>query len=746
MDTKFGKLISRDREGTLTEVYPEILIDDEVNFADRRSRHPVTNIGVANAIDNAINTAKDKIKEAFTSSNGGLRWDESVQRGYVDFSQMPNEEIQNITNSLINPNGAIIVNEASGKIDVDFSKLQPSDIVPLCDSGGGIVADTTNGKLRISFQNMNADGFSKLGVLPVANGGTGQTTVANIQAGKDGAGNTITATYVTLATAQNITGVKTFSAKPVLNQVGLAMTVKDTNAATTRTAQVLHANSDNAGYGINLGVGGSGNTVLGAGESCTAQLNELAGNASENLYLVADGNIYFKPNGNTWSNAKTVTLNSAGEMSGLSKVTATEFVGKLTGDVTGTFNGPCKGNADSATKLQTARTINGTSFDGSGNITTSSWGTARNIYISDSDGTNTGAAVSVNGAGNATLKLPGTIKASITGNVTGNCSGTSANVTGTVAIANGGTGATTRLGALKNLTNENVGTSAQHFLVITDSWGKGGYASVANAKSVLGISNVVNIDQSKAIKGITRSGTTFTYTCLDGTTGTFTQQDNNTVYTHPTTSGNKHIPSGGSSGQFLGWSADGTAKWVNNPSTNTPSYGVFNNTTNGLVPAPNGRNYWDWYLAGDGQWRAVISAATTSPESDRRLKQNFKDVSDDIIDIWGNVHWIQFLFKKEVSEKNEDAKIHTGLVVQDLHELYEKHGIDIKKYGITVHEFRETIPAQYDENGNLISQQQEAVDKWHLNYNEALAFEALYLRKKIKLLEERLTKLESKNN
>lgn len=33
-------------------------------------------------------------------------------------------------------------------------------------------------------------------------------------------------------------------------------------------------------------------------------------------------------------------------------------------------------------------------------------------------------------------------------------------------------------------------------------------------------------------------------------------------YTHPITSGNKHIPSGGSSGQVLGWSADGTAKWV----------------------------------------------------------------------------------------------------------------------------------------------------------------------------------------
>lgn len=32
-------------------------------------------------------------------------------------------------------------------------------------------------------------------------------------------------------------------------------------------------------------------------------------------------------------------------------------------------------------------------------------------------------------------------------------------------------------------------------------------------------------------------------------------------YVHPTSSGNKHIPSGGSAGQILRWSADGTAIW-----------------------------------------------------------------------------------------------------------------------------------------------------------------------------------------
>lgn len=49
-------------------------------------------------------------------------------------------------------------------------------------------------------------------------------------------------------------------------------------------------------------------------------------------------------------------------------------------------------------------------------------------------------------------------------------------------------------------------------------------------KSQVGLGNVANYDQSKAIKSITRLGTTFTATALDGTTFTFTQQDNNTTY------------------------------------------------------------------------------------------------------------------------------------------------------------------------------------------------------------------------
>lgn len=57
-------------------------------------------------------------------------------------------------------------------------------------------------------------------------------------------------------------------------------------------------------------------------------------------------------------------------------------------------------------------------------------------------------------------------------------------------------------------------------------------------KAQVGLGNVANYNQSKAIESITRSGTTFTATALDGTTTTFTQQDNDTTYSIATHTAN----------------------------------------------------------------------------------------------------------------------------------------------------------------------------------------------------------------
>lgn len=81
----------------------------------------------------------------------------------------------------------------------------------------------------------------------------------------------------------------------------------------------------------------------------------------------------------------------------------------------GTWNINVMGNAGTASALQTARTINGTSFNGSANITTAKWGSGRTITVSDHDGSHTGTGVTVDGSANVTLKLPSTITANLNG-------------------------------------------------------------------------------------------------------------------------------------------------------------------------------------------------------------------------------------------------------------------------------------------------------------------------------------------
>ena len=115
-------------------------------------------------------------------------------------------------------------------------------------------------------------------------------------------------------------------------------------------------------------------------------------------------------------------------------LTGTQFTGNVTGNVTGNTSGSSgstTGNAATATALATARTIGGTSFDGTANIavalsaTTTALASARTI-----------GGVSFDGTGN--IDLPGV---NSSGNQ--NTSGTAAGLSATLAVASGGTGATT---------------------------------------------------------------------------------------------------------------------------------------------------------------------------------------------------------------------------------------------------------------------------------------------------------------
>lgn len=103
------------------------------------------------------------------------------------------------------------------------------------------------------------------------------------------------------------------------------------------------------------------------------------GSTSNTFRLYQASNIAYITRGGV--NERGIAINATGDV-GIG-TTAPAYKLDVSGDVraTGTFRGSLTGNASTATTLATARTINGTSFNGSANITTANWGTARTLTI-----------------------------------------------------------------------------------------------------------------------------------------------------------------------------------------------------------------------------------------------------------------------------------------------------------------------------------------------------------------------------
>lgn len=122
------------------------------------------------------------------------------------------------------------------------------------------------------------------------------------------------------------------------------------------------------------------------------------------------------------------------------------------------------------------------------------WTTARDITISDSDGTNTGTAVAVDGSDAKTLKLPSTIKA----NITGNCSGSSGSCTGNAATATNAKSANNTIAYCSTAAGTAAKTASLSNFVLES--GQRILLYIANANSVASATLNVNSTGAKAIK------------------------------------------------------------------------------------------------------------------------------------------------------------------------------------------------------------------------------------------------------
>lgn len=165
-------------------------------------------------------------------------------------------------------------------------------------------------------------------------------------------------------------------------------------------------------------------------------------------------------------------------------------------------------------------------------------------------------------------------------------------------------------------------------------------------------------------------------------------------------------------------------------------------------------------------WNNIYTQNAVTVVSDRNYKDKVLPISEDVLDVWGTIGFSQWKLKTAIAEKGiDEARIHFGIVAQDIKEAFEEAGLDATMYGILIYESwdaQEEIveswdakyqiipatPAYYDQEGNLIQAAipessvlieeagskviqvaRDAGEIWMVRMEECLSVEAAYQRR-----------------
>lgn len=156
------------------------------------------------------------------------------------------------------------------------------------------------------------------------------------------------------------------------------------------------------------------------------------------------------------------------------------------------------------------------------------------------------------------------------------------------------------------------------------------------------------------------------------------------------------------------------------------------------------------------RYNQVYSSVSSISTSDKTKKVDIKDIDKSLLNKWSKVQWKAFKFKDSVAEKGDKARLHTGLIAQDLEDVLT--GINVRDYGFFCYdkwddiydtEYITTNP-EFDKLGMTKDTQEFALNKkiksageqYSLRYQEIQAIENAYLRHEIQELKKVVQKLQ----
>jgi len=323
---------------------------------------------------NPINVEYNALRDAFSASTGHKHDGTTAEGAHIPLIADPDALNKVAINTTNNRVGVFV--EVSGAA-VEQIRIQDGAIAPVTTN------DIDLGTSSLQFKDLHLVGTATIGVLQMANATitsnltvNGNTTLGNA------ASDTVTVT-ADVASPLLPSADDTFD----LGAVGSEWRnlyidgTANIDALVAGTADINGGTVDGVVIGGASAAAGTFTSLNASGTSTLATVDINAG--------AIDGTI--------------IGANSAAAITGTT-ITGTSLVGAVTGDVTG--------NADTATALETARTIGGVSFDGTANINLPGVNTAGNQATSGNAATATALAtartiggVSFNGTAN--INLPG---------------------------------------------------------------------------------------------------------------------------------------------------------------------------------------------------------------------------------------------------------------------------------------------------------------------------------------------------
>lgn len=125
------------------------------------------------------------------------------------------------------------------------------------------------------------------------------------------------------------------------------------------------------------------------------------------------------------------------------------------------------------------------------------------------------------------------------------------------------------------------------------------------------------------------------------------------------------------------------------------------------------------------RWTQVYATSGTINTSDARSKQQISHINDKEKSVALKIKGLlrSFKFNDAVREKGEDgARIHFGVVAQDVADAFRSEGLDPNDYAMFCHDEWDEIVEKVSDSGEIVRERVDTKDIYGIRYDELLAF------------------------